>query len=443
MFVAPVSSQKLDTAIRKETTFVPMLAASFKRQPSQLVRGLGAVLRTPTRIGHVRTMATLKTTDKKAPEDIEGSDTVQIELPESSFESYMLEPPDLSYETSKATLLQMYKDMVIIRRMEMACDALYKAKKIRGFCHLSVGQEAIAVGIENAITKLDSIITSYRCHGFTFMRGASVKAVLAELMGRRAGVSYGKGGSMHLYAPGFYVGNGIVGAQVPLGAGLAFAHQYKNEDACSFTLYGDGASNQGQVFESFNMAKLWNLPVVFCCENNKYGMGTAASRSSAMTEYFKRGQYIPGLKVNGMDILAVYQASKFAKDWCLSGKGPLVLEYETYRYGGHSMSDPGTTYRTRDEIQHMRSKNDPIAGLKMHLIDLGIATEAEVKAYDKSARKYVDEQVELADAAPPPEAKLSILFEDVYVKGTETPTLRGRIPEDTWDFKKQGFASRD
>ena len=216
MFVAPVSSQKLDTAIRKETTFVPMLAASFKRQPSQLVRGLGAVLRTPTRIGHVRTMATLKTTDKKAPEDIEGSDTVQIELPESSFESYMLEPPDLSYETSKATFLQMYKDMVIIRRMEMACDALYKAKKIRGFCHLSVGQEAIAVGIENAITKLDSIITSYRCHGFTFMRGASVKAVLAELMGRRAGVSYGKGGSMHLYAPGFYGGKGTWAPTIPL-----------------------------------------------------------------------------------------------------------------------------------------------------------------------------------------------------------------------------------
>lgn len=141
-----------------------------------------------------------------------------------------------------------------------------------------------------------------------------------------------------------------------------------------------------------------------------------------------------------MDILAVYQASKFAKDWCLSGKGPLVLEYETYRYGGHSMSDPGTTYRTRDEIQHMRSKNDPIAGLKMHLVDLGIATEGEVKAYDKAARKYVDEQVELADAAAPPEAKLSILFEDVYVKGTETPTLRGRIPEDTWDFQKQGFS---
>ena len=391
-------------------------------------------------VGIGRTMATAKEKSQPVPDE---NENVDIILPETSFEGYMLEPPSLNYSATKGSLLQMFKDMVIIRRMEMACDALYKAKKIRGFCHLSVGQEAIAVGIENAITKRDSVITSYRCHGFTYMRGASVQAVLAELMGKRSGVSFGKGGSMHLFAPGFYGGNGIVGAQVPVGAGLAFAHQYKNEDACSFTLYGDGASNKGQVFESFNMAKLWNLPVVFCCENNKYGMGTAAARSSAMTEYFKRGQYIPGLKVNGMDILAVYQASKFAKEWCLSGKGPLVLEYETYRYGGHSMSDPGTTYRTRDEIQHMRSKNDPIAGLKMHLLELGIATEEEVKAYDKAARKYVDEQVELADKSAPPEAKLSILFEDVYVKGTETPTLRGRIPEDTWDFTKNDFLVRD
>ncbi|CCF56561.1 hypothetical protein KAFR_0B02640 [Kazachstania africana CBS 2517] len=384
-----------------------------------------------------RSMATAKKSAKKDTND----DNVEINLPEHSFEGYMLDTPSLTFQTNKAALLQMYKDMIIIRRMEMACDALYKAKKIRGFCHLSTGQEAIAVGVENAITKKDSVITSYRCHGFTFMRGGSVKAVLAELMGRRAGVSYGKGGSMHLYADSFYGGNGIVGAQVPLGNGLAFAHQYKNEDACSFTLYGDGAANQGQVFESFNMAKLWNLPVVFCCENNKYGMGTSASRSSAMTDYYKRGQYIPGLKVNGMDVLSVYQASRFAKDWCLSGKGPLVLEYETYRYGGHSMSDPGTTYRTRDEIQQMRSKHDPIAGLKMKLEELNIATEDEIKSYDKAARKYVDEQVEAADAAAPPEAKLSILFEDVYVKGTETPTLRGRVNEDTWDFQKNDFAA--
>ncbi|GMF07719.1 unnamed protein product [[Candida] boidinii] len=190
------------------------------------------------------------------------------------------------------------------------------------------------------------------------------------------------------------------------------------------------------------MAKLWNLPCIFTCENNKYGMGTSAARSSAMTEYYKRGQYIPGLKVNGMDILAVYQAAKFAKDWSVSGNGPLVVEFETYRYGGHSMSDPGTTYRTREEVQNMRSRNDPIAGLKAHLIELNIATEEEVKAYDKAARKYVDEQVKDAENSPPPEAKMDILFEDVYVPGSEIPVLRGRLREDSWSFAKKGFAYR-
>ena len=207
------------------------------------------------------------------------SDLVTIELPASSYEGYNLEVPALSFETEKETLLKMYKDMIIIRRMEMAADALYKSKKIRGFCHLSVGQEAIAVGIENAITPTDTVITSYRCHGFAFMRGASVKSVLAELMGRRSGIANGKGGSMHMFTNGFYGGNGIVGAQVPLGAGLAFSHKYKNDKAVTFDLYGDGASNQGQVFEAYNMAKLWNLPVIFACENNKYGMGTSAARS--------------------------------------------------------------------------------------------------------------------------------------------------------------------
>ncbi|KAK7686799.1 alpha subunit of pyruvate dehydrogenase [Cerrena zonata] len=370
------------------------------------------------------------------------SDLVTIELPASSFEGYNIDVPELSFETEKSTLLQMYKDMIIVRRMEMAADALYKAKKIRGFCHLSIGQEAVAVGIEGAINNKDTVITSYRCHGFAYMRGCSVKEVLGELMGKRNGASYGKGGSMHIFAPGFYGGNGIVGAQVPLGAGLAFAHKYRGEKNACFTLYGDGASNQGQVFESYNMAKLWDLPCIFACENNKYGMGTAASRSSAMVEYYKRGQYIPGLKVNGMDILACYQASKFAKDWCANGNGPLVLEYETYRYGGHSMSDPGTTYRTREEVQHMRSRNDPIAGLKAVLIDLDIASEEEIKSYDKAARKYVDEQVAEAEADAPPEAKMDILFEDVYVPGSEVRELRGRISDDSWNFETGTFTNR-
>ncbi|CAN3355976.1 pyruvate dehydrogenase E1 component subunit alpha, mitochondrial [Diutina catenulata] len=373
----------------------------------------------------------------------DSSDLVSISLPESSFELYRIEDgPTLNFETEKESLLHMYKEMIIVRRMEMAADALYKAKKIRGFCHLSIGQEAVTVGMESAITKKDSVITSYRCHGVSYVRGDSVRSILAELMGRRTGVSYGKGGSMHMYGPNFYGGNGIVGAQVPLGAGLAFAHKYRKDGGATFALYGDGASNQGQVFESYNMAKLWDLPVVFCCENNKYGMGTAASRSSALTEYYKRGQYIPGLKVNGMDVLACYQASKFAKDWASSGNGPLVLEYETYRYGGHSMSDPGTTYRTREEVQHMRSRNDPIAGLKATMIEKGIATEDEIKAYDKKARKYVDEQVALAEQDAPPDASFQILFEDVYVKGSEIPVLRGRISDDSWDFKNQTFLNK-
>lgn len=395
------------------------------------------------RVGNIaRSMATRMVVPSRSLASSSVSDLVRIDLPESSFETFNLDAPSLSFETDKSTLLQMYKDMIVVRRMEMAADALYKAKKIRGFCHLVVGQEAITVGLEHAISKEDSVITSYRCHGLTYIRGVPVKEILGELMGKRSGVSYGKGGSMHMFAPGFYGGNGIVGAQVPLGAGLAFSHKYKGDKNCCFALYGDGASNQGQVFEAYNMAKLWDLPIVFTCENNKYGMGTSAARSSASTEYFKRAQYIPGLKVNGMDILATYQASKFARDWTTSGNGPLVLEYETYRYGGHSMSDPGTTYRTREEVQHMRSQSDPIAGLKATLLAKEIATEDEIKALDKAARKYVDEQVIEAEAELPPAAEMSILFEDVYVAGTEIPSLRGRISDDSWDFKNKTFLNK-
>jgi pyruvate dehydrogenase E1 component alpha subunit len=235
--------------------------------------------------------------------------------------------------------------------MEMAADRLYKEKKIRGFCHLSTGQEAVAVGIEHAIERADHLITAYRCHGFAMMRGGTVKSIIGELLGRREGIAYGKGGSMHMFSPGFYGGNGIVGAQVPVGAGIAFAQQYEGKKQVTLALYGDGASNQGQVFEAYNMASLWKLPVIFGCENNKYGMGTAANRSSAITEYYKRGQYIPGLKINGMDVLAVKAAVKYGKEYCAAGKGPLVYEYVTYRYGGHSMSDPGTTYRVSPSPQ--------------------------------------------------------------------------------------------
>ncbi|TVY30711.1 Pyruvate dehydrogenase E1 component subunit alpha, mitochondrial [Lachnellula hyalina] len=358
----------------------------------------------------------------------------QVQLSDESFETYELDPPAYTLDTTKKELKQMYRDMVSVRRMEMAADRLYKEKKIRGFCHLSTGQEAVAIGIEHSLTKEDDIITAYRCHGFAYMRGGSVKSIIGELLGRRHGIAYGKGGSMHMFAKGFYGGNGIVGAQVPVGAGLAFAHQYNGNKNTTVALYGDGASNQGQVFEAFNMAKLWKLPILFGCENNKYGMGTAANRSSASTEYYKRGQYIPGLKVNGMDVLAVKAAVAYGKAYTAAGHGPMVIEYVTYRYGGHSMSDPGTTYRTREEIQRMRSTQDPIAGLKHKLIEWNVTTEEELKNIDKEARAAVDAEVKEAEEMLPPDATPQILFEDIYVRGSEPQFMRGRVVEENYYY---------
>ncbi|KAL1855966.1 alpha subunit of pyruvate dehydrogenase [Paecilomyces lecythidis] len=357
-----------------------------------------------------------------------------VTLSDESFETYELDPPPYTLQTTKKELKQMYYDMVAIRRMEMAADRLYKEKKIRGFCHLSTGQEAVAVGIEHGINRDDKVITAYRCHGFALMRGGTVKSIIGELLGRREGIAYGKGGSMHMFAPNFFGGNGIVGAQVPVGAGLAFAQQYNEEKATSIILYGDGASNQGQVFEAFNMAKLWNLPAIFGCENNKYGMGTSAARSSALTDYYKRGQYIPGLKINGMDVLATKAAVQYGKEYTTSGKGPLVFEYVTYRYGGHSMSDPGTTYRSREEIQRMRSTHDPIAGLKQKMLDWQVVTEEELKGIDKEARALVDAEVAEAEKMAAPEPTPRILFEDIYVRGSEPRWMRGRTVDETFYY---------
>ncbi|OLY84730.1 Pyruvate dehydrogenase E1 component subunit alpha, mitochondrial [Smittium mucronatum] len=337
--------------------------------------------------------------------------------------------PATDIEMSKTEALDMYYKMQVVRRLEMAADAAYKAKMIRGFCHLCTGQEAIPVGIEAGITRKDSVITSYRCHGFTYVRGVSASKILAELMGRADGVSKGKGGSMHMFGPNFYGGNGIVGAQVPLGAGIAFTHKYNNDGACTIALYGDGAANQGQVFEAFNLAKLWDLPVVFVCENNKYGMGTSSARAAANTEYYTRGDVIPGIKVNGMDILAVREAIKFSKEFTTSGKGPIVLEMSTYRYGGHSMSDPGSTYRTRDEIQHMRSTSDPITGFKTRLLETSHVTEDELKALEKDAKKLIDASNVEAKASPEP--NVSELFTDIYADTTSIPSMRGRVVSET------------
>ncbi|KAI8142115.1 dehydrogenase E1 component-domain-containing protein [Fennellomyces sp. T-0311] len=362
------------------------------------------------------------------------SEKISITLPEESFTMYKLdEKPDLTVDISKGELMDMYSKMTAIRRMEMAADGLYKAKKIRGFCHLCTGQEAVSVGMEAALSHDDNIITAYRCHGFTYVRGGSIKSILAELMGKYEGISKGKGGSMHMFSPSFYGGNGIVGAQVPLGAGIAFAQKYLGVHAATFALYGDGAANQGQVFEAFNMASLWDLPVVFVCENNKYGMGTSDKRSSASTEYYTRGDYIPGIKVNGMDVLAAYRACQWAKDYTASGKGPLVMEMTTYRYGGHSMSDPGTTYRTREEIQHMRSSSDPITHLKDILIECAVATEAELKTVDKDVRKFVDQVSKEAEASVDPDMKE--FWTDIYAEGTEPDAIRGRVPSESHHYR--------
>lgn len=280
----------------------------------------------------------------------------------------------------------------------------------------------------------DKLITAYRCHPFTVQKGGSIKSVIAELFGRQAGISKGKGGSMHMFTPTFFGGNGIVGAQVPVGAGIAFAQQYLGKQDAVFAMYGDGASNQGQVFEAFNMAQLWKLPCVFVCENNKYGMGTSAERSSMNTSYYTRGDVIPGLQVNAMDVLAVHQATKHASEYTLAGNGPLVLEMVTYRYGGHSLSDPGTTYRTREEIQKMRSGSDPIQGLKSKILEWGVVDEQTLKGIDKRAKEEVDQAVEEAKESPEPEAKE--LWTDIWYPGSEPEFMRGREKEEIHYYRK-------
>nr|XP_022286731.1 probable pyruvate dehydrogenase E1 component subunit alpha, mitochondrial isoform X2 [Crassostrea virginica] len=268
--------------------------------------------------------------------------------------------------------------MRTIRRMETMAGNLYKAKQIRGFCHLYSGQEACCVGMEAAITPEDAVITAYRAHGWTYVRGISPLGVLAELTGRASGCAKGKGGSMHMYTKNFYGGFGIVGAQVPLGAGIAYAMKYSNQPNICVTLYGDGAANQGQLFEAYNMAKLWNLPCIFVCKNNGYGMGTSVERASASTNYYSRGDYIPGMRVDGMDVLAVKEATKFAKEFALN-HGPILIEAATYRYHGHSMSDPGTSYRPREEIKKVRETRDPITMFKRRITDCDLVTPEELK----------------------------------------------------------------
>ncbi|XP_016147187.1 pyruvate dehydrogenase E1 component subunit alpha, mitochondrial-like isoform X2 [Sinocyclocheilus grahami] len=312
------------------------------------------------------------------------------------------EGPPLQAVLTREEGLQYYRTMQTIRRMELKADQLYKQKIIRGFCHLYDGQEACAVGIEAGINLSDHLITAYRAHGYTLTRGGTVREIMAELTGRRGGIAKGKGGSMHMYTKHFYGGNGIVGAQVPLGAGVALACKYLGKNELCVCLYGDGAANQGQIFETYNMASLWKLPCIFICENNKYGMGTSVERAAASTDYYKRGDFIPGLRVDGMDVLCVREATKLAAEHCRSGKGPILMELQTYRYHGHSMSDPGISYRTRDEIQEVRSKSDPISMLKDRMLSNNMASVEELKEIDVEVRKEIEDAAQFATTDPEP-----------------------------------------
>ncbi len=324
---------------------------------------------------------------------------------------------DPRYAASDDELLDFYLQMLLIRRFEEKAGQLYGLGLIGGFCHLYIGQEAVAVGLQSALKPgHDSVITGYRDHGHMLAYGIDPKVIMAELTGRAAGISRGKGGSMHMFSTEhkFYGGHGIVGAQVPLGAGLAFAHQYRGDGGLCLAYFGDGAANQGQVYEAFNMAALWQLPIVFVVENNGYAMGTAVTRGSAETHFYRRGTAfrIPGMHVNGMDVLEVRAAAERAFAHVRSGAGPVLMELQTYRYRGHSMSDPAK-YRSREEVQEMREKHDPIDAAKTELLERGLS-EDKLKELEKQIRAKVIEAADFAESSPepgPPELYTDILVE--------------------------------
>jgi pyruvate dehydrogenase E1 component alpha subunit len=320
-------------------------------------------------------------------------------------------------QPDKAQLLDFYRSMLLIRRFEERAGQLYGMGLIGGFCHLYIGQEAVAVGMQSVKGPKDQVITGYRDHGHMLAAGMSARSVMAELTGRFPGASHGKGGSMHMFSveSGFYGGHGIVGAQVSLGTGLAMANRYRDDGAVAFVYFGDGAANQGQVYESFNMAELWRLPVVYVIENNQYAMGTSVERSSSETHLYRRGASfnIPGEEVDGMDVSAVREAGLKAAAHARAGNGPYLLEMKTYRYRGHSMSDPGK-YRTRDEIDAVRKTRDPIEHLQERLESQGWLDEATARGIDTDVKAVVADAAEFARTAPEPDPKE--LFTDVYVE---------------------------
>jgi pyruvate dehydrogenase E1 component alpha subunit len=317
---------------------------------------------------------------------------------------------------TKEQELEAYRHMLLIRRFEEKAGQLYGMGFIGGFCHLYIGQEAVVTGMQMSLKEGDQVITGYRDHGHMLACGMSPRGVMAELTGRRGGLSKGKGGSMHMFSKEkhFYGGHGIVGAQVSLGTGLAFANRYRDNGNVSLAYFGDGAANQGQVYESFNMASLWKLPVIYIIENNRYAMGTSVLRASAETDFSKRGISfnIPGIQVDGMDVRAVNAAGQEAAAWARSGKGPMILEMQTYRYRGHSMSDPAK-YRSKDEVQKMRSDHDPIEQVKHRLIENGWSTEDDLKKIDKDVRDIVADAADFAQSDPEPDP--SELYTDILL----------------------------
>ncbi len=316
----------------------------------------------------------------------------------------------------KDQLLGWYKDMLLIRRFEEKSGQIYGMGQIGGFCHLYIGQEAVVVGVQSVLKPVDSVITAYRDHGHMLACGMDAKGVMAELTGRKGGYSKGKGGSMHMFSreKNFYGGHGIVGAQVPLGAGLAFAHKYKKDGGLCATYMGDGAANQGQVYEALNMAKIWSLPVLFIIENNQYAMGTAVTRHAA-GQFYRRGDGfdVPGKIVDGMDVLAVRQAAAEAVEYIRSGKGPMILEIKTYRYRGHSMSDPAK-YRSKDEVEKFKTEQDPIDRLKTQILASGQAKEDDFKVIEKDVKAIVQEAADFALQSPEPDP--SELWTDILVE---------------------------
>ena len=314
-------------------------------------------------------------------------------------------------------LLRAYRDMLLIRRFEEKAGQLYGMGLIGGFCHLYIGQEAVVVGLQLCLKPGDQVITSYRDHGHMLATGMEARGVMAELKGRIGGYSKGKGGSMHMFSreTGFYGGHGIVGAQVALGAGLAFSNWYREDGHVAVAYFGEGASNQGQVYKSFNLAALLKLPCIFVIENNKYGMGTSVDRASASKDLSKNGSPwgIPGEQVNGMDVIAVKEAGERAVAHCRAGNGPYLLEMKTYRYRGHSMSDPAK-YRTREEVQKMREQSDCIDTARKLLVDGYAVTEAELKVIDDEVKAIVQDSADFAQTSPEPDE--SELYTDVLIE---------------------------